>query len=389
MIARVLLACAVAAAAVCASGEGGAQQEGSTIAPLPGLETWDGMGGGALPGSPAEQDEAAAEGTAPADVGDAETELAAPEERAADAALAAEAAAGDAASDAEEPAESAPARTERQEAEGGAGWARPELPVSEVRRDEVAPEVLPAAAVEDSVPVQPPSGTEGRGTVRAVPASVPSPPVTAEPVARGSLWRLLDERADREAGESAAAFVADMAREGCPRDLIGRLLAGAVDERDGLTALALEREILVLCRKRQEAVTAVLEQEAVLRELAGRPRAERPELRESAPEDWGEAIDAVPELGLVAAVEEEPRDEEAEERVEPAPAPAGPAYRWFTLAGSGGDLRAGVTDGTGVWFVRAGDGLPGGVRVTEIGADPPGVHVEGAAGGALPWGPAP
>ena len=99
----------------------------------------------------------------------------------------------------------------------------------------------------------------------------------------------------------------------------------------------------------------------------------------------------MPELGLVAAVEEGPRYEEAEEReeAEPEPEPAGTAYRWFTLAGTGGDLRAGVTDGTGVWFVRAGDGLPGGVRVLEIGADPPGVHVEGAAAGALPWGPAP
>ena len=381
MIVRVLLAWGVAAVALSASGEGGAQQEGSRIEPLPGLETWDGMGDGALAGSSAEQDEAAAEEAAPADVGDAETEVArrksAPRTRRRHSWTASPGGTG---------AGDGGCGRGRRERRGGAGeparWrarslskripvtvrARPAFPGLGDRRDAAAAEAAAGAGMEDSVPV-PPSGTEGRGTVPALLGSVPSLPVTEEPPARGSLWRLLDERADRAAGESAAAFVADMAREGCPRDLIGRLLAGAVDERDGLTALALEREILVLCRKRQEAVSAVLEQEAVLRELAARPRVEPAPGRDrrsgglGGGDRCGAGARAGGGRGRGAAVRGGGRGGRRRKGA-PEPEPAGPAYRWFTLAGSGGDLRAGVTDGTGVWFVRAGDGLPGGVWVT-------------------------
>ena len=57
------------------------------------------------------------------------------------------------------------------------------------------------------------------------------------------------------------------AAEGCPRALLRRLLAGAVDGADALTALAIEREALTLCRERQEIVAGLFETEARLAEL--------------------------------------------------------------------------------------------------------------------------
>jgi len=84
--------------------------------------------------------------------------------------------------------------------------------------------------------------------------------------------------------------------------------------------------------------------------------------------------------------------ESREEKPESVPAP--PAYAWFSIVGTAGDLRAGIGDDTGkggarVWFVREGDRLPGGVTVTRIAARPPGVHVEGAVEAALPYSPRP
>ena len=57
--------------------------------------------------------------------------------------------------------------------------------------------------------------------------------------------------------------------------------------------------------------------------------------------------------------------------------PAAPHYGWFSIVGMAGDLRAGVTDGHRVWFVREGDPLPGDVRIGRIAARPPGVQIEG------------
>ena len=66
-------------------------------------------------------------------------------------------------------------------------------------------------------------------------------------------------------------------------------------------------------------------------------------------------------------------------------APAAPRHGWFSILGMAGDLRAGVTDGRRVWFVREGDPLPGDVRVGRIAARPPGVQIEGADDSALPY----
>ena len=153
--------------------------------------------------------------------------------------------------------------------------------------------------------------------------------------------------------------------EGCPRDVLTRLLAGAAEREDVLSALAIERETLKLCHERQLIVTGIFETEARLRALRAPavPAAMTP-----AP-----AVPAVvPQLGAAPSA--------------PKPAKAAavqPRYGWFSIVGMAGDLRAGVTDGRRTWFVREGDPLPGGIRVGRIAARPPGVRIEG--GGALPY----
>ena len=166
------------------------------------------------------------------------------------------------------------------------------------------------------------------------------------PAGGSRLLRALSEpraAAGVPADDAAPAFAA----EGCPRAVLRRLLAGAVDEAGALSALAIERELLALCRERQEIVTGLFETEARLRAL--RAPAEAP--------------------------------------VESEPSP--PRYGWFSIIGTAGALRAGVTDGSGVWFVREGDALPGGGTVAAITGRPPGVRLSGIAGSgdetALSW----
>ena len=93
---------------------------------------------------------------------------------------------------------------------------------------------------------------------------------SAEPASR--LLRALAERPD-EAAVSARSGASEAERpgtlrvyaaEGCPRALLRRLLAGVADEANALTALGIEREVLTLCRERQEIVTGLFETEARL-----------------------------------------------------------------------------------------------------------------------------
>ena len=196
------------------------------------------------------------------------------------------------------------------------------------------------------------------------------------------------------------------AAEGCPRAVLRRLLAGAAGEADALAALGIEREILALCRERQEVLAGLFEAEAALRELRTPPDAP------------AAAVPPPAQTGAVSAVLAPTR------QVAPAPAPwplratltaagtadetdmdaedarAGdtgaedtlaeerqpPRYAWFSIVGAAGALRAGITDGADVWFVREGDPLPGGARIAAIAARPPGVRVtdgDGNGGTAL------
>ena len=188
--------------------------------------------------------------------------------------------------------------------------------------------------------------------------------------------------------------------QGCPRALLAALLAEATETADAVSALAIERETLALCRERQEIVNGIValedELQALLAEAQGETRApstgggtmgsaDAPIVKVSAPV-------RVIEMPIPAAVAAETAETDT------APARQTPAYSWFSIVGTAGNLRAGISDGTGhsgtrgdtsVWFVREGDSLPGGVTVTRIAVRPPGVHVEGAVEAALPYSPRP
>ena len=196
---------------------------------------------------------------------------------------------------------------------------------------------------------------------------------------------------------------------GCPRALLGSLLAGAAETLgpvtgDAVSALAIERETLALCRERQEIVNGIVALEA---ELGGL-------LAEALPADAGvpaPAASAAAVETLIAPIVKESApvrvvslpsvEDDAREAPKEAEAPAdpAPAYFWFSIIGTAGDLRAGVSDGSHVWFVREGDRLPGGVHIEGIQSKPPGVatrrdvdsrrgvRADGAGKALLPYRP--
>ena len=163
---------------------------------------------------------------------------------------------------------------------------------------------------------------------------------------------------------------------GCPRDLLTRLLAGVANKEDALSALAIEQETLKLCHERQLIVTGIFETEAQLRALRAPAAANRSSAVAATVPSVMPQLNTVP-AKLPAPSTAPPKSTKA--------APAAPRYGWFTIVGMAGDLRAGVTDGHRVWFVREGDPLPGDVRVGRIAARPPGVQIVGGDDSALPY----
>ena len=169
---------------------------------------------------------------------------------------------------------------------------------------------------------------------------------------------------------------------GCPRAVLADLLAGAAEPGGAVSALAVEREVLLLCRERQTVVAEIVRLEGELR--AALDASKPPGTPAAGSGDGGTA----PRRVVVRLAAPEP----AGERPAPAPkaaAPKPPAYAWFSILGTPGRLRAGVSDGRRVWFVREGDRLPGAVLIQRITARPPGVRVQGAGRGALPYGARP
>ena len=197
------------------------------------------------------------------------------------------------------------------------------------------------------------------------------------------------------AEQTAPAFVA----EGCPRALLRRLLAGAAGEADALAALAIETEILTLCSERQRIVTALFETEARLKELR-EPAEPVSVFRTSTAAPPAPAMleteREAPAMPAQPAPNARAEDPHAKDTRANAPAPSalrlvlaadsgeqaqtGPSLGWFSILGSAGALRAGITDGTGVWFVREGDALPGGGTVAAIAGRPPSVRTMGLEG---------
>ena len=291
-------------------------------------------------------------------------------------------------------------------------------------------ESLPEQVPEPSDEAAPEAGAEAAGV--AVPAADAGPSDAtvpdgnmaeekpATPAGGSRLLRALAERPQTLVPESLGSgetarpeAVRVFAAEGCPRALLRRLLAGAGGEADALSALGIEREILTLCRERQEILAGLFEAEARLTELRDAGRAPEPEPQvpapRAAPAPRVEALEAntpvvetaatsplravlggtaetlVPEKANAADTRAgdtraaEPQGNSlvrAPARV--SPAQVSPRYAWFSIIGTAGALRAGVTDGSGVWFVREGDPLPGGARIAAIAGRPPGVRVTGA-----------
>ena len=266
----------------------------------------------------------------------------------------------------------------------------------------IEPETLPQPLTGVAQTVAEAAESAGRETGRAdgaaegYPGVIENAGADASP-ARSRLLRSLSDRAAATASQGTLAAVTvdpaagvsgdpdDRVVFGCPRALLSALLAGAAETGDAVSALAIERETLALCRERQEIVTGIVTLEGELRALLAEARddtaapahsAVAPIVKESTP------------VRVVRHLSPSP------DRAEPAEAakadtPKPPAWSWFSIIGTAGDLRAGVSDGSRVWFVREGDRLPGAVTVERIAARPPGVHVGGADEAALPYRPRP
>lgn len=192
----------------------------------------------------------------------------------------------------------------------------------------------------------------------------------------------------------------------CPIGPIATLMEAAQGESEFSPALAVERQVLSLCRDRWTVLkelmdaelslasvvraNAAAEAETDLRLAAAREREaialeERRQLARARIEG---ARQAALEVARGAREREAAAAAPAPKQEAPAPGPAPEEiYGWFALKGSGSDLRAGVTDGRGRWWVRVGDELPGGVRIGTIQARPPRVAVKGGAAAGLPYRP--
>ena len=263
----------------------------------------------------------------------------------------------------------------------------------------------PAAADNEAAPSA--AGEPGRQVGGEEPAAADEPGRQADPPPAASAtspagppeWFWRD-------AEIAQAFE-------CPIGPIAVMLEAAQGQSEFSPALEVEREVLVLCRDRwavlKDLVDAELSLAAVLRASAA--AREQEELKLAAARErealaleeqrrLAQArIEGARQGALEAARAARAREEAAAAAAaapkvepetvivkEPEPAPE-ERYGWFAMKGSGTDLRAGVTDGEGRWWVRVGDGLPGGVRIGAIRARPPRVVVAGGAAAGLPYRP--
>ena len=315
-------------------------------------------------------------------------------------------------------------------ADGGGTTAEALLPpLGAAAASPAAGPTVPGAAAGDEA-AAPDAGAEVPGTSGPAVDAEPSDAVVpdgamaaakpATPAGGSRLLRALSEapKAPASLDDRAAGGVPGdvahpgtprvFAAEGCPRALLRRLLAGAAGEADALSALGIEREILTLCRERQEILAGLFETEARLSELrdAGRApepqtpvtaasaapapeantpvveTAARPPLRAALGGAAEQAKEADTRAGDTRAGDTRAADTRAGEpqgnSLVRAPARVSPRYAWFSIIGTAGALRAGVTDGADVWFVREGDPLPGGATIASIAGRPPGVRVTGA-----------
>ena len=231
----------------------------------------------------------------------------------------------------------------------------------------IEPETLPQPLIGLAETVVDAAESAGRETGRAdgaaegYPGVIENAGADASP-ARSRLLRSLSERAAATASQGTLAAVtvdpaAGVSRDpddrvvfGCPRALLSALLAGAAETGDAVSALAIERETLALCRERQEIVTGIVTLEGELRALLAESRGETAARAHSA------VAPIVKESTPVRVVRHLSPSPDRAEPAEAAKAdtPKPPAWSWFSIIGTVGALRAGVSDGAHAWFVREG-----------------------------------
>ena len=206
--------------------------------------------------------------------------------------------------------------------------------------------------------------------------------------------------------KAARDRVVARARDGCPKDVLHRLLSEAAERSDVVSAIAIEKETIALCAERQSVVADLLKAEGQIEDAVAKTRERRGSGKArkgirsvaqlvgvdagSGPKEAAPAVDdaAVRRDAAPVADTNAPRVDAAASGA-PAKPERRPAtatqrrFSWFSLLGRKGDLVAGVTDGRRVWFVGEGDLLPGNRRVQRIAGHPPGVRVAGL--GLLPW----
>ena len=160
---------------------------------------------------------------------------------------------------------------------------------------------------------------------------------------------------------------------GCPRASFRAMFEAAADHDEVGDIAAIERDAFELCARRQELINVILGGEAKLITLVADGAA--------GPEEGGlESVAAVSALpaksggGVDGPGEEPPAGGAMESVIVIRPEPE-PEYRWTVVYGSAGEWIGGVSDGTKVWYVRAGDELPAGIKVVEVRLRPPGVAV--------------
>ena len=266
----------------------------------------------------------------------------------------------------------------------------------------IEPETLPQPLTGLAETVADAAESAGRETGRSdgaaegYPGVIESAGAEAGPP-RSRLLQSLRDGAEATASQGPLAVVAedpaagvagdpdDRVVFGCPRALLSVLLAGAAETGGAVSALAIEREILGLCRERQEIVTGIVTLEGELRALLAESRGETAAPAHSA------VAPIVKESTPVRVVRQLSPSPDRAEPAEAAKAdtPKPPAWSWFSIIGTAGDLRAGISDGSRIWFVREGDRLPGAVTVERIAARPPGVHVGGENEAGIPYRPRP
>ena len=123
------------------------------------------------------------------------------------------------------------------------------------------------------------------GAAEGYPGASRTPADGVQPAASRLLQSLRDGAAATASQDTLAAVTVDPAAGvagnpddrvvfGCPRALLTALLAGAAETGDAVSALAIERETLALCRERQEIVTGIVTLEGELRMLLAESRGE-------------------------------------------------------------------------------------------------------------------